>query len=154
MKALPHAAAALPAELRLTLDPAPSAETRGQLASAINAFNARSVPLDSKRFALLLHDEAGQLVAGLSASMSWTWLFVDGLWVADARRGQGIGRALLARAEAHARAHGCHAAWLDTFQARGFYEKLGYAAFAELENYPHGQSRTFLRKELRNTNPA
>jgi hypothetical protein len=35
------------------------------------------------------------------------------------------------RAEVHARERGCHSAWLDTFsfQARGFYEKLGYDEF-------------------------
>jgi hypothetical protein len=38
---------------------------------------------------------------------------------------------------------------LDTFQARGFYEQIGYVAFGELENYPQGQSRHFLRKALR-----
>jgi ribosomal protein S18 acetylase RimI-like enzyme len=38
--------------------------------------------------------------------------------------------------------------WLDTFsfQARGFYEKLGYTVFGEIENHPPGHSRFFLRK--------
>jgi len=47
-----------------------------------------------------------------------------------ARRGRGVGRELMDRAEIRAREGGCHSAWLDTFsfQARGFYEKLGYEA--------------------------
>ena len=88
------------------------------------------------------------LRAGLVGVLSGGWLFIESLWVDDALRGQGIGRALMASAEDHARAQGCHDAWLDTFQARGFYEQLGYVAFAELENYPQGQSRHFLRKAL------
>ena len=76
-------------------------------------------------------------------------MFVDGLWVGEGWRGGGLGRALMARAEDHARARHCHAAWLDTFQARGFYEKLGYESFGVLDDYPPGQSRHFLRKRLR-----
>jgi hypothetical protein len=34
------------------------------------------------------------------------------------------------------------------FQARGFYERLGYKCFGELPNYPHGYSRFFMRKML------
>ena len=49
-------------------------------------------------------------------------------------RGRGIGTDLLRRAEAEALVRGCHGAWLDTFefQARGFYERLGYRCFGEL----------------------
>jgi GNAT superfamily N-acetyltransferase len=139
----------LPAGLHLTFDPAPSLETRRALGAAIDAFNARVVPLDVARFALLVHDEVGELAAGLSASLSWSWMFVDSLWVDDAVRCRGIGRALMAGAEDYARTKGCHAAWLDTFLARGFYEKLGYETFGVLEDYPAGQSRHFLRKTLR-----
>ncbi len=39
-------------------------------------------------------------------------------------------------------------AHLDTFsfQARGFYEALGYEVFGRLEEYPPGHERYFLRK--------
>jgi hypothetical protein len=33
-----------------------------------------------------------------------------------------------------------------SFQARGFYERLGYAVFGTLDDYPPGQSRIFLHK--------
>jgi ribosomal protein S18 acetylase RimI-like enzyme len=40
-------------------------------------------------------------------------------------------------AEAEAQARGCHSVWLDTFafQARGFYERLGYRKVAHLDRY-------------------
>jgi len=97
---------------------------------------------------LLAHD--GSLAGGLSGSISYGWLFVDILWVDSAARSQGYGRSLMLAAEAEARKRGCRYAWLDTFsfQARGFYEKLGYAVFGELHDFPAGHSRFFLRKKL------
>jgi ribosomal protein S18 acetylase RimI-like enzyme len=133
---------------RLTLDLDPSREFRAELGRRIDAFHAQTVPFQSHRFALRLENPQNQLVAGLSGVLSWNWLFIDALWVDEAARGQGAGRTLMARAEAHAAAEGCHSAWLDTFQARGFYEKLGYTVFGALDDYPEAQTRYFLRKRL------
>jgi GNAT superfamily N-acetyltransferase len=132
----------------LAFDPAPSAEIRGALGRAINAFHSRTVPHESQRFAFLLRGADGQLAAGLVGVLSWGWLFIEAVWVDDALRGQGVGRTLMSRAETHALCQGCHAAWLDTFQARDFYLALGYEPFGALENYPEGQTRAFLRKTL------
>ncbi|MDB5536981.1 MAG: Acetyltransferase family protein, partial [Devosia sp.] len=40
--------------------------------------------------------------------------------------------------------------WLDTFsfQARPFYEKLGYSVFGTIPDYPPGGARYFLSKTL------
>ena len=53
-------------------------------------------------------------------------------------------------AEREAVSRGCHGAWLDTFefQARGFYERIGYECFGELPGYPRGFSRFFMKKIL------
>jgi GNAT superfamily N-acetyltransferase len=143
-----HDATGIPAELHLTLDAAPSIETRRSLGDAIDEFHARTVPQDAQRFALLLRDDDNQLVGGLSGQLSWQWLFVQALWVGDAWQRRGIGRALLTRAETYAVVAGCHSAWLDTFQARGFYLALGYRQFGVLNDYPPGQARFFLCKRL------
>jgi GNAT superfamily N-acetyltransferase len=137
-----------PAGLALTLDTAPTPEVRGALGQAINAFHARTVPPDTRRFALLLHDGSGELAAGISAVLAWQWMFVEALWVGDAWRRHGVGRGLLLQAEARAVADGCHSGWLDTFQARDFYAGLGYAPFGTLADYPPGQSRSFMSKRL------
>jgi GNAT superfamily N-acetyltransferase len=128
------------------LDPAPPT-LRAALAEGIHGFHARTVPLDQRRFGLRI-EAGGELVAGFCGVLSWQWLFVEALWVAEARRGQGLGARLLARAEAHALAEECHSAWLDTFQARDFYLAQGYESFGALEDYPPGQTRHFLRKRL------
>jgi len=78
-------------------------------------------------------------------------LCVDLLFVPDTLRGRGLGSELMKRAEEEALARGCHSAWLDTFQfqARGFYERIGYQIFGELSDFPAGHARYFMKKALR-----
>jgi predicted N-acetyltransferase YhbS len=64
---------------------------------------------------------------GLWGLTSFSYLWVDLLSVPESMRGVGIGRKLMMLAEAEAVQRGCRAVALDTFsfQARGFYERLG-----------------------------
>jgi ribosomal protein S18 acetylase RimI-like enzyme len=75
---------------------------------------------------------------------------VEDLWLCNSLRGQGIGRRLVSMAEAEARSRGCSRVWLRTFgfQARGFYEKLGYGVVGVLEDYPPGNELYWMRKDL------
>jgi GNAT superfamily N-acetyltransferase len=135
-------------DLPLEFDPAPAPETRATLAREINDFNSRAFPYAPVRFAFLSRDAAGALQAGVMGALSWTWMFVEAVWVSEALRGRGVGRALMAAAERHAREAGCHSVWLDTFQAETFYLGLGYETFGALDDYPKGQRRAFMRKAL------
>jgi GNAT superfamily N-acetyltransferase len=115
------------------------------------AFNdARAGESSYRPLALAVEDEHGQMIGGLSGATAYGWLFVELLFVPESLRGQGVGTELLRRAEAEAVARACHSVWLDTFefQARGFYERLGYICFGELKNYPAG-SRFFMSKRLK-----
>lgn len=122
-----------------------------RLANLLTQFNddRSGFPYDGSLLAIPLTD-AGQVVGGLLSSTSYSWLHVDVLFIPEERRGEGLGRKLLALAESEARRRGCTASWLDTFsfQARGFYEKMGYAVFGELADYPPGQGRFFLKKDI------
>jgi GNAT superfamily N-acetyltransferase len=62
----------------------------------------------------------------------------------------GLGRALMQRAEQLAVEYGCAGIWLDTFafQALPFYEKLGYQRFGQIDDHPRGSARYFLQKRL------
>ncbi|HKW46528.1 MAG TPA: GNAT family N-acetyltransferase [Gemmatimonadaceae bacterium] len=97
---------------------------------------------------LALRRRNGALVGGLYGATMWTWLLIDGLWVAAEIRGRGLGRDLLTAAETAAIERGCRGAWLGTFdfQARGFYERLGYTVFAELSGFPPGHAHYHLKK--------
>jgi ribosomal protein S18 acetylase RimI-like enzyme len=118
----------------------------GQLAT----FNReRAGPSEHRPLAVFLHD-GSELVGGVAGYTHWKWLFVSHLWVAQSLRRSGWGRRLMKEMETAAARRGCRAAHLDTFsfQALEFYEKLGYRRFGILPDYPPGESRYFLCKEL------
>lgn len=102
-------------------------------------------PLD-----IYLRDDQGELLGGLVASTYWNWLDIDDLWIHARLRRQGYGRQLLQMAEQEAMRRQCEHAYLKTFsfQARGFYEKLGYSVVGQLDDFPPGQMLYWLRKDL------
>ncbi len=94
--------------------------------------------------------EGGRIVAGVSG---WTWgdcCEVQSLWVEPDHRGRWLGPRLLAAAEAEAAARGCtqtiHFTW--DFQARRFYEWLGYELVGRVEGFPSGADVLWYRKRL------
>lgn len=95
-------------------------------------------------------DTDGKLVGGIIGETHWEWLYVNLMFLPEDLRGQGYGQRLLTLAEEESRARGAKHAYLDTFsfQAPGFYEKLGYEVFGVLEDFPSGQKRYYFRKEL------
>jgi len=99
---------------------------------------------------IFLRDDQGAIRGGLLGEIWGGWLHIDILWVHDALRGQDYGTKLMLAAEAEARAKGCVNAHVETasFQACPFYERLGYTVFAELPDYPQGETFYFLRKAL------
>ena len=105
-------------------------------------------------FAILIRDaENGTAVGGLWAQFLNDWLHVDLLFVPESLRRSGIGTRIMQTAEALAAEKQCVGIWLDTysFQAPGFYDKLGYEIFGRLPDHPRGHERIFLRKLLRDS---
>lgn len=76
-------------------------------------------------------------------------LFVELLALGPAR-GRGLGRRLMRDAEAEARRRGLSGIWLDTwtFQAPGFYARLGFAECGRIRDYPPGHDRIFYVKRF------
>jgi GNAT superfamily N-acetyltransferase len=95
-------------------------------------------------------DDQGEVLGGLLGEIWAAWLHVRTLAVAGPARGQGFGRELMKRAERYALERGCTDAFLETFsfQARRFYEKLGYRVFGMLKNHPAGHQHYFMMKRL------
>lgn len=100
--------------------------------------------------AVLARDPHGTLAGGAVGTINWNWLHVSLLWVSEVCRGSGLGRRLMAEIERVAVERGCTRAHLDTFsyQARPFYERLGYRVFGVLHDYPPGHQRFFMEKRL------
>ena len=113
-----------------------------------NVQHARAYDFVPIRLGVL--EPTGEIAAGLLAATGWQWLNIDILYVNAPRRAQGLGKALLEQAITIARARGCIGAMLDTFdfQARGFYEKLGFEVFGTLEDMPPGHQRFWMKRKL------
>lgn len=138
--------------MKIVVDTEPSQADHEKIRSELSAFNAAQTGLERKiaQLAVLLKDDAGQTVGGLWGIAVLGWLYIDMLYVPDSLRGQNLGTGLMEAAEAHAREAKLAGIWLDTFsfQARPFYEKLGYGVFGTIENFPVGGARHFLCKHL------
>lgn len=138
-------------ELRVEEPPHPrdaEAVVQGLVAS-----NTRAVAVQAgweRRELGVLARRSGRVVGGALGQAAWAWLYVGRLWVTETLRGAGLGWRLMDELESAARARGCVGAWLDTFsfQARPFYESIGYSPFGELADFPPGHARTYLWKRL------
>jgi diamine N-acetyltransferase len=99
---------------------------------------------------LFLKDTDGRVWGGVIGKTVWDWLQIDYLWVDERLRGQGYGTLLMAGIEAAARRRGCNHALVETYswQARGFYEGLGYRVIYVLEDSPPGGADYRFRKDF------
>jgi GNAT superfamily N-acetyltransferase len=139
---------------RITVEPNASATDVATVKAGLLAFNvARIGEPNEEPVHVFARDRKGRVVGGLLGHIRWRWLYVGSLWVDEAHRGQGHGVALMAAAERHALSRECIGAYLDTFeyQARPFYERLGYSLFGTLEDYPPGYRQYHLVKRLKDT---
>jgi ribosomal protein S18 acetylase RimI-like enzyme len=141
----------MPVSFRIELKIDPPQADVSRLEERLREYN-RSQVANPARTSLLISmlGVDNELIGGVFGRISYQWLFVDILWIAEQSRHQGQGRSLLQQVEQEASRRGCKNAWLDTFsfQARSFYEKNGYTVFGELADYPPGHTRYFLRKSL------
>jgi GNAT superfamily N-acetyltransferase len=139
-------------EIDVVLTDKPASEAREAILDRLIRFNAEQAgPSQWRPLAVLLSDRGtGGTVGGLWGQTYWNWLFVELLFVPEVCRGSGIGSSLLRQAEDEAIRRGCVGAWLDTFsyQAPGFYARLGYSLFGTIEEYPTGHNRFFFKKRL------
>jgi len=85
----------------------------------------------------------------VAATLGAGSMYFEVVWNDDAVRGKGHGRKMMAMIEDEGRKRGAQDAWLYTmsFQARPFYEKLGYAVRGEVP-FPGGHHRIFMWKAL------
>ncbi len=105
---------------------------------------------DGVLLGIFLRDESGQIVA---AAAGHTWgetCELKQVWVSESLRGAGVGRRLMAEAEGEAVRRGCRQIVLSTFsfQAPGFYRKLGFEVVGEVAGYPSGHAHLVLRKSV------
>ena len=114
-------------------------------------FNAGTTGIsDGRTLGVFLRDESGNIVAGAAGHTWGETCELRQVWVAAPFRGSGVGRRLMAEAEAEAVRRGCQQLVLATysFQAPDFYRKLGFEVVLTLADYPRGHAHVVLRKRL------
>jgi len=127
----------------------PQAGTFEAIFAALDANSSPLIgPAAPRLLVIAIRDAEGAVTGGLWACTSFEWLHVEMLFVPASLRGLGVGSALIATAEAEARNRGCRGAYLDafSFQAAGFYRRLGFAQFGVIDDFPPGHQRLYFRK--------
>lgn len=115
-----------------------------------HAAQAGAPAYEETELSIIQRDDDDKIVAGLTGTSVWNWLYIDIIWVDEALRGKGVGAELLRAAEDEAKARDCHSLWVwtESFQASGFYEKQGYKKFVDMPDFPVGHQRIGFMKHL------
>jgi GNAT superfamily N-acetyltransferase len=137
----------------LTLSSAPEPEADRIIGEGLNAYNDAAIGYSDRvpLHVLVTDPDTGAVLGGIAGRTSLGLLFIDLVYLPDTLRGRDIGTRMLAMAEDEARRRGCRAGVLYTisFQAPGFYQRLGWRVFGDIPCDPPGVSRVFLTKDFR-----
>ncbi len=120
------------------------------LIEGVREFNAAVMGhANSKPLAVIARDSDDELIGGVSGRTIYGHYLIEVVWVAESMRSTGLGTKLMNEAERQARKRGCNGAQVDTasFQAPGFYEKLGFRIIGTVEDFPPGHARHFMQKD-------
>ena len=121
------------------------------LVDRIYEFNAKTTGyFDGMLLAGCIRNEAGDIIAGFNGHTWGGCCELSHVWVDERHRGQGLGAALLRSAEIEAVARGCAQVALAThsFQAPGFYERMGYHKLCAIDGRPRGYADIIYVKAL------
>jgi len=135
----------------MEIEASPAAEDIQFLDDRLYEFNMEATGIrNGELLAILVRDAAGAIEAGLSG---WTW--GDCCRIDKLVGARGAARPRPRAAPARRRRAGGRAARLPPGRARqpqlsgpGFYQRLGYELWAELEGYPSPHRQCYLRKTL------
>jgi ribosomal protein S18 acetylase RimI-like enzyme len=97
-------------------------------------------------------EENGEIVGTIYGKFAAGVLYIDDLIVTKTKRGSGIGRMLMEKAEEFGKSMKAHKSYLitgeDWNEARGFYEKLGYKKTGDFVNHYNNSDFVIYEKLL------
>ena len=138
--------------MNCTIEADNSAESAQTIQQGLELFNRRAVGFEIEATPLnyVVRDAPGNICGGIIARTYTDTLYFDTVWISEALRGKGVGHEMMTKAEAEARKRGARHAWLATlsWQARPFYEKLGYRVFGQMPVMDGKHVRYFMQKDL------
>jgi GNAT superfamily N-acetyltransferase len=142
-------------EVQIELATTPDDADLKTISEGIQSFNQEHLPDDvvfepDTRFAVFARDDDGKVVGGIRANAFWNYCILELVWISKEARGDRVGSQLMAKVESHCCDLGFEYIRTETvsFQAKPFYEKLGFRVFGELADYPKGHTTYCLVKKL------
>ncbi|KAA3625425.1 MAG: N-acetyltransferase [Flavobacterium sp.] len=133
----------------------PKEEDLKVLSDGIKRYNQEYLPdqvvfEEDTKFAVFAKDDNGTVLGGIRACGYWNYCLLELLWLSEKTRRSGVGSKLVEAFEEFAALKGFNYIRTETvsFQARPFYEKLGYTVYGELPDFPKGHTTYCLFKEL------
>ncbi|UNY99953.1 GNAT family N-acetyltransferase [Zhouia spongiae] len=102
------------------------------------------------KFFVFVRNKLDQVIGGVRATCFWNTLHIELLWLSEDCRGKGVGKDLMNATESFAKEKGCEKAFVETtsWQAKPFYEKVGYVHIATINDRPKGYASHYLTKDL------
>jgi ribosomal protein S18 acetylase RimI-like enzyme len=125
------------------------------IVKSLGAFNLSKAPQTVQKYWIKFNykvsNNSDEIIGGIMSMLSpWGGVHVNSLWVSKNQRKKGIGARLLKKVEQEGISKGATICFLETFdfQAKGFYEKMGYKVFGTFKDYPKGHNLNYLFKNL------
>ena len=133
----------------------PTASDAKTISKGIIDFNQLKVPdlepIEAEvKFFVFARNKHSTIIGGVRATCFWNTMHIELLWLSEECRGKGIGKELIVAAEKFAKKHNCEKVFVETtsWQAKPFYEKVGYKHIATLNDRPKGHASHYLTKDL------
>ncbi len=141
-----------PGRSDLIVTDTPGERAEAAIRDGLSAYNFEKAGYrDQRPLAILATDPAsGDVVGGLLGRTSFGLLYVDRFFLPEELRKQGLGSRILKAAENEGAKRGCTRAILSTlsFQAPGFYERMGWQVLGRIDCDPPGHTRFMMTKTL------
>lgn len=140
----------MPPAPELTLETSPDANDVALIARGMRDHALAQIAGDESPPFACFAREGRSIVGGAVGRIIKARLFVELLWVEEARRDEGLGRSLLSALEQHARTRGCADALLETLStsAARLYTAAGYRLQAEIPDFIPGFAKRVFVKSL------
>ena len=142
--------------MNIEITSTPDAQDAKTISQGIIDFNNKAIPdlepIEKEvKFFVFSRDKSEHVIGGIRATCFWNTLHIELLWLSATSRGKGVGRKLMEAAESFAKEQGCEKAFVETtsWQAKPFYEKIGYTHIATLNDRPKGHASYYLSRDLR-----
>jgi len=136
---------------KVVMQPYASADAQALITRGIQSHAHAAIGLPEQTWSaasVFIQSDDGEILGGARGNTWGRWLYVSEVWVDTLIRGKGYATKLMSAIETYALKRRCSYSYLDTFsfQARPFYEKLGYKVFGTLADHPKGHTQYFMKK--------